>query len=144
MPQQPFYFNDGKYEDLSHYVNMATQIEQPDVNQRPLGEVEGAMRPLSLTNCDAKEIWKLKLEDAVRNALENSKVIRSIGGVSSPQSFVSASGSRYRRRSSRSKRTGCPRSTIRRLPRAARPGGATGAPAWRQPFPCSTPSGTAA
>ena len=77
MPQQPFYFNDGKCEDLSHYIGMATQIEVPNVKERPLSEVEGAMRPLSLTNTDAKEIWPLKLEDAVRNALENSKVIRS-------------------------------------------------------------------
>ncbi len=92
MPQQPFYFHPDKNADLSHYVGMATALETPDVNERPLGEVEGALAPLSLTN-EAKELWDLKLEDAVRNALENSKVIRSLGGaLSSPQSFVSASG----------------------------------------------------
>ena len=92
MPQQPFYFHPDKNADLSHYVGMATAIETPDVNERPLGEVEGAMAPLSLTH-EAKELWDLKLEDAVRNTLENSKVIRSLGGsLSSPQSFVSANG----------------------------------------------------
>ena len=49
MPQQPFYFNAGNRNgELSHYVDLATQIEQPDVNERPPGEVEGALRPLSL------------------------------------------------------------------------------------------------
>ena len=47
----------------------------------PLGEVEGALRPLSLANSDAKEIWDLKLEDAVRFTLENSKVMRQLGGA---------------------------------------------------------------
>jgi outer membrane protein TolC len=92
-PQQPFYFNADRNADLSHYIGIATQIEQPDLNERPLSEVEGALRPLSLENMDAKEIWNLRLEEAVRNALENSKVLRSLGGaMSSPQSFVSPSG----------------------------------------------------
>ena len=42
--------------------------------------MEGTLRPLSLANSEAKEIWDLTLEEAVRNALENSKVLRSIGG----------------------------------------------------------------
>jgi outer membrane protein TolC len=93
MPQQPFYFHPDCNADLSHYVGLATEIEEPNVNERPLREVEGAMRPFSLTNMDAKQIWNLKLEDAIRNALENSKVIRSLGGVlTSPQSFVSVNG----------------------------------------------------
>ena len=92
-PQQPFYFNPDRNGELSHYIDLATQIEQPDLNERPPSEVQGALRPLSLENMENVTVWNLKLEDAVRNALENSKVIRSLGGaLSSPQSFVSPSG----------------------------------------------------
>ena len=80
-PQQPFYFHQNLNEELSHYIGMATEIEVPDVKECPLGEVEGALRPLSLANSDAKEVWDLKLEDAVRFTLENSKVMRQLGGA---------------------------------------------------------------
>ena len=80
-PQQPFYFHQNLNNELSHYIGMATEIEVPDVKECPLGEVEGALRPLSLANSDAKEIWDLKLEDAVKFTLENSKVIRQLGGA---------------------------------------------------------------
>ncbi len=66
-PQQPFYFHQNLNNELSHYIGMATEIEVPDVKECPLGEVEGALRPLSLANSDAKEIWDLKLEDAVNS-----------------------------------------------------------------------------
>ncbi len=51
-PQQPFYFNPDRNGELSHYVDLATQIEQPDLNERPPSEVEGALRPLSLDNME--------------------------------------------------------------------------------------------
>ena len=111
---------------------MATQIDVPaDVCDRPLGDVKCAIRPLSLENMESRGHWDLKLEEAVRDALENSKVIRSLGGaLSSPQSFVAPTGpyQAARRRASRSKRTSCPRSTIRRWPRAARSAGDHRAP----------------
>ncbi len=76
-PHQPFYFlEDG---DLSHYIDMATDIEYPDVDSDTLGEVDGAIPPLTLSNTEPKEVWDLTLEEAVRIALENSKVIRSLG-----------------------------------------------------------------
>ena len=77
-PQQPFYFHEKG--DLSRYIGMATDIDYPDLNQQPLSEVEGAIAPFTLSNAEPKEIWELKLEDAVRYALQNSKVMRSIGG----------------------------------------------------------------
>ena len=80
-PQQPFYFHQNLNDDLSHYIGMATEIDVPNVKECPPGEVEGALRPLSLANSDAKEIWDLRLEDAVRFTLENSKVIRQLGGA---------------------------------------------------------------
>ena len=77
-PQQPFYFHEDG--DLSHYLDVATDVDYPDVEAETLGEVDGAVRPFSLDNSRPKEIWELTLEDAVQYALANSKVMKSIGG----------------------------------------------------------------
>jgi outer membrane protein TolC len=77
-PRQPFYFfEDG---DLSHYVGSIQKIEYPDTCQEPLDEAAGASEPLTLTNPNFDEIWELTLEEAVRTALENGKVLRNLGG----------------------------------------------------------------
>ncbi|MCS5618169.1 MAG: hypothetical protein NZ658_09240, partial [Pirellulales bacterium] len=77
-PRQPFYFfEDG---DLSHYVGAIQKIEYPDTCQEPLDEAAGASEPLTLTNPNFDEIWELSLEEAVRTALENGKVLRNLGG----------------------------------------------------------------
>jgi outer membrane protein TolC len=78
-PQQPFYFHDDG--DLSHYIGQATEIEYPDVESCTLDEVSGAIRPLTLDNPDPTQTWELPLEEAVRIALENSKVLRNLGGI---------------------------------------------------------------
>ena len=86
-PQQPFYFREDG--DLSHYIGMATDLEVPDLQEESLGEVDGAIRPFSLDNTEPKEIWDLTLEEAVRCALANSKVMRSIGGqILGPPDFI--------------------------------------------------------
>src|ERR1051326_7725890 len=75
-PQQPFYFfEDG---DLKHYVGMATNIEYPDVNTCSLQEVDHPPAPFSLSNPNLDNTRELKLEEAVRIALENGKVLRSL------------------------------------------------------------------
>jgi outer membrane protein TolC len=77
-PTQPyFFFEDG---DMSHYVGMATSIEHPDVDTARLAEVENAGPPLTVTDPEYAELWELTLEDAVQNALKNSKIIRTLGG----------------------------------------------------------------
>ncbi|MBN2023451.1 MAG: TolC family protein [Pirellulales bacterium] len=88
-PQQPFYlFEDG---DLSHYKGIATDIEVPDVDYKSLDEVEGARAPWSLTNNTPKQVWELSLEEAVRIALRNSKVLRSLGAsLAAPDSLTRA------------------------------------------------------
>jgi outer membrane protein TolC len=86
-PQQPYYFHEK--DDMSHYVGLATEIDYPDLKDQPPSEVECAIRPFSLANPQPKEIWDLKLEDAVRITLQNSKVMRSIGGqVVGPPTFI--------------------------------------------------------
>ena len=78
FPSQPVYFlEDG---DLSHYRGLATEMETPDVEVTSLAEVEGGLPPLTLRNIDAREIWDLTLEDAVRITMANSNVIRGING----------------------------------------------------------------
>ena len=77
-PQQPsFFFEDG---DLSHYVDVATEIDYPDVHQASLEEVMHTQEPLTLENAEDFVMWDLPLQDAVKIALANSQVIRSLGG----------------------------------------------------------------
>jgi outer membrane protein TolC len=77
-PRQPFYFfEDG---DLSHYVGAVQKIEYPDSCQDPLDEAAGTLEPLTLSNSNFEEIWELSLEEAIRTALENGKVLRNLGG----------------------------------------------------------------
>jgi len=77
-PKQPFYFfEDG---DLSHYNGSIQKLEYPDSCQEPLAEAAGATEPMTLSNPSFDEIWELSLEDAIRTALENGKVLRNLGG----------------------------------------------------------------
>lgn len=78
-PQQPFYLNEDG--DLSHWIGQATEIEYPDVEQCSLDEVEGAMAPATVMNFADFKITDIKLEEAVQIALENAKVMRSLGGI---------------------------------------------------------------
>lgn len=77
---QPFYFNDDC--DLSHYLDQATDLEHPDVNEPRLPEVDNAHAPLTLSDPEPKEMWDISLEEAIAITLENSKVIRTRGAVS--------------------------------------------------------------
>ncbi|HEX3726025.1 MAG TPA: TolC family protein [Pirellulales bacterium] len=77
-PQQPLYFHEKG--DLSHYLNMATDLEYPDVKTETLADVESAPPPLTLSNPNFKNYWDLSLEEAVKTALSNAKAMRSLGG----------------------------------------------------------------
>lgn len=84
QPTQPFFFSeDGNLlgpGDLSHYKNVATEIEYPDVNTQTLDEVHGAQAPLTLANSENFDMWDLTLEEVTRITLANSQVIRQLGG----------------------------------------------------------------
>jgi outer membrane protein TolC len=83
-PTQPFFFaEDGNIlgkGDLSHYLNVATEIEYPDVDSMPLDEVTGAAAPLTIANSENFDVWDITLEEVTRITLTNSKVIRQLGG----------------------------------------------------------------
>lgn len=77
---QPFYFhNDG---DLSHYLDHMQAIEYPDVEQAHLPEAVQTLPPLNVADPEFDRFWDLTLEEVISIALQNSKVIRSIGAVS--------------------------------------------------------------
>ena len=77
-PRQPFYFfEDG---DLSHYVGSIQKMEYPDTVHQPLDEAAGTIEPLTLSNANFDQVWEVSLEDSIRTALENGKVLRSLGG----------------------------------------------------------------
>ena len=79
QPQKPFYFLDDG--DFSHYLDVATDIDVPDLEVQSLDEVNGTLPPLTLDNAEPDSFEDLTLEEAVRNALENAKVMRNLGGV---------------------------------------------------------------
>ncbi len=77
-PIQPFYFKEDG--DLSHYMDVATNIEYPDVNAPPIADVAFAQAPLTLAHAQDFKMWDLSLEEVVRLTLENSTVVRNLGG----------------------------------------------------------------
>ena len=81
-PQQPFYCREDG--DLSHYLDVATEIEYPDVEEPSLDEVNNTRPPLTLKNTENYEFWDLSLQEAVKITLCNSQVMRKLGGQASP------------------------------------------------------------
>ncbi len=84
-PQQPFYFHEDG--DLSHYIDVATEIEYPDVCTTTLDEVRDSLPPLTVENLKLDNYWDLTLEEAIKTSLANAKVMRSLGGNFIPQAF---------------------------------------------------------
>ncbi|HVX12373.1 MAG TPA: TolC family protein [Pirellulales bacterium] len=78
-PSKPVYLFDDK--DMSHYKGMATEIEYPDVETDRIEDVAKARDPLTLSNPEVTEIWDVSLQEAMRTALANSKVLRNLGGL---------------------------------------------------------------
>ncbi len=78
-PTQPFYFHEDG--DLSHYLDHATDLEYPDVDTASLPDATESKDPLTITNSEFDELWDLTLEECIVIALQNSKVIRNLGGV---------------------------------------------------------------
>lgn len=86
-PTQPFYFHEDG--DLSHYLDHATELSDPDVYQPQLEDVEFAEAPFTISDPEVQDMWELELEEAISIALQNSKVIRNLGGVT-PFGFADA------------------------------------------------------
>ena len=68
-------------DDIEHYRNVATEIEYPD-EPAPLNpQALENLPPSSIGENGAPDYWDLKLEEAMQIALENSKVLRDLGGT---------------------------------------------------------------
>lgn len=78
-PTQPFYFHEDG--DLSHYLDQATALEYPDVEAESLPDATQTEAPLTISDPEFHEMWDLTLEECIAIALQNSKVIRNLGGV---------------------------------------------------------------
>ena len=87
-PTKPFYVNEDG--DLSHYLDVATDIEFADVDEPSLDEVCHTREPLTISNPVFDSIWDVTLEEAIRIALHNSKVIRTFGQVNQFGQIVSS------------------------------------------------------
>ena len=81
QPQQPLYlFEKGQYQ--KHLITKATGIDYPDTEVTSLPETCKTMEPLTLDNATPADYWDLTLEEAIQIALKNSKIIRTLNGVS--------------------------------------------------------------
>ncbi len=78
-PTQPFYLHEDG--DLSHYLETATEMENPDIEEVSLEEVTQARPPLTLTDTQFDHFRDVTLEECVTIALQNSKVIRNLGSL---------------------------------------------------------------
>ena len=71
---------------VGHYQSLATAVEYPDVAVESDPTVKYAARPTTLRTEEEKDFWDLSLQEVVELTLQNSEVIREIGGrvVSTP------------------------------------------------------------
>lgn len=77
-PMQPFYFNEDG--DLSHYVGVATELDYPDIDEQTPDDILATRPPMTIDNFQDYAFYDISLEEVTRIALENSDVIRTMGG----------------------------------------------------------------
>jgi outer membrane protein TolC len=65
------------------YATLATQVEYPQVDACSATTDAGwaAVEPLTLANAGEQQYWNMSLEEAIHLTLENSKVLRDLGGA---------------------------------------------------------------
>lgn len=85
--EQPYIPSDN---ELAYYREQALQIEYPDVQRAGDNAILATDAPLTLQNKMPTEFWDMKVEQAVQLALQNSAVLRDLGGLimSSPQAIT--------------------------------------------------------
>jgi outer membrane protein TolC len=73
--------------DVSYFQSYMTQIEYPDVNAPIAPTVAQSPSPLAIQNPSELQTLDLTLQEALRQSLQSSDVLRSLGGavVSAPQ-----------------------------------------------------------
>lgn len=69
-------------ENEEYYQQALTEIEYPNVDEIDEGDTFGTQAPASISDMATTKYWDLGLEETVRLALQNSKVLGDVGGVS--------------------------------------------------------------
>lgn len=69
-------------ENEEFYQSAMTEIEYPNVEEIDEGDTIGTQSPATLASSVNPEYWELSLEQAVQMALQSSKVLGDVGGVS--------------------------------------------------------------
>ena len=81
QPQQPFYLTE-KGQLQKQMITKATRIEYPNTDVASLPETCNSIAPFTLDNPSPDAFWDLSLEEAIQIALKNSKIVRTLNGVS--------------------------------------------------------------
>lgn len=90
-PVDRFRFADTWEQAPSYHQTQATQIEYPNVRSSLAPEIVTSPPPLALENPSELAAWELELTEAIRIALANSEILRTLGGsvVQNPQFVLS-------------------------------------------------------
>jgi hypothetical protein len=72
-----FVFND----DIEYFNALASETEYADVTFTEGDDTLASPAPLSLADRTPPEMWDLTLDEVVRTSLNNSKVLRDLGGT---------------------------------------------------------------
>ena len=79
-PMKGFRFSDSWESEPSYHSSVGMQIEYPNVRSCLTPEVATAPPPLTIENPADLPVRELQLDDAIRLALTNSEVLRTLGG----------------------------------------------------------------
>lgn len=77
-------------DEIDYYLDKATSIDWPAVDQQQAPEVSISIEPRTLLHPRKSEILDMTLAEAVKVGLENSRIIRSRGGYLSPGNSILA------------------------------------------------------
>ena len=66
---------------LTHYTDVATQIDYPNVESDLNPELTISQAPRTLGELTHDEVWELSLAEAIQIALTNNEIIRRNGGI---------------------------------------------------------------
>jgi outer membrane protein TolC len=88
-PQQPLYLHNNG--DISHYLGVAATLDNANICEPRNDDLAKTLQPFSVNGPSPTAYWDLTLEEVVREALNNGKVLRTLGGqVQGPPSFLTA------------------------------------------------------
>jgi outer membrane protein TolC len=67
-------------DEKAHYEQVATDIEYPAVQQCSFNQIMDVAEPRDLEAAPPEEFWDLSLEEAIAIALQNTDVLKDVGG----------------------------------------------------------------